>query len=211
MKKMKLLALTLCVGLTLCACGNKAETVTENTEASQETNAEENNDATDEAEETTPETTDEQEDVDTEETDGDNTSDDGDDADATDAKSLADVFAEIKASVELNELMEPGEDFIFNYYGINMSEYEEYIFAVAAESTSADAVIMVKTNGADQADSIKASLESYISEKEMELQDYLPAEYDIVKASSVVIKGDYVYLVISHNAADVTSIIENNL
>lgn len=222
MKKMKLFAICLCVGLCVTACGNAntdstvenaADTAitTEVDENTEETDADEKD--VNEVVEDTEESSDEDVTVATE-NDVENTSDeDVEEAEDNTAEvvALADIYAQIQDEVELVSPMEPGADFIYNFFGIEVSEYEEYVFEMSDDPVSAEAIIMVRTNGSDQTDSAKASLESYLEEKGLELQDYLPEEYDIVADSEVVIKGDYVYLVVSHNASDITAIIENNL
>lgn len=219
MKRAKLLALCLCVGMALSACGNAADTNVENTtaieevtdEISEEVTEEVADEVVEEVKDDVTETENEEVDVDVEDISDDETNEDAVDEQETETVALADVYAAIKDNVELVSPMEPGADFIMNFFGINISEYEEYVFEMSEEAVSAETIIMIKTNGSDQTDSAKAALETYIEDKKMELDNYLPEEYDITADSQVVIKGDYVYLVISHNASAIIDVIESNL
>lgn len=124
------------------------------------------------------------------------------------AKALKDVYSEITSDVSLVSPMEPTEDFIYNYYGIDTNALEEYIFEMSEEATSAEAVIVIKCQDADMRSSIVESLDILREDKMMELENYLPDQYTIVSDSEVVESGDYVYLVISENAQDILSIIK---
>lgn len=204
MKKMKLLALALCTGLVLTACG-QAETEpaeeVEVVEEAEQVEEEQGNEAVEE----------DIEDAETEEESEEETETDETVSENEEAAGLSDLYGQIESAVELVDPSQPSSDFIFNYYGIKLDEYEDFLFEISAEATSAEAVIVLKTNGSDQADSAKLLLEGYLDEKKLELEDYLPEEYTIVADSKVVEKNDYIYLVISHNASDIIDIIENNL
>lgn len=217
MKKMKLMAMALCMGLMLCACGNDntaadsknqettVESSADKTEAASENSADKAEDKKD-AEETKTETEDKKDDK-TEVTDNST-----DTAESKAEVSVRDIYTEITKNVELVSPMEPPADFIGNIiYGFNVNELPEYVFSMPEMAESAELVFIAKTNGADQADTVKNSLESYKNEQAEMMKDYIPAEYDIIAAGNVVIKGDYVYLVISHNSDAIIEIIEKNI
>lgn len=224
MKKMKLLALCLCMGLVISACGAN-DAASDNSEATNletEVSVEDTNPADSEVADNNTENTEDSNEADDSIEEA--TEDEATDSEATEendeatdeneetlGQALTDVYAAITDEVELVSPMEPSPDFIMNFFGINISEYEEYVFEMSEDAVSAETIIMIRTNGSDQTDSAKAALEGFVDNKKMELENYLPEEYDIVADSEVVIKDDYVYLVISHNADAITAIIENNL
>lgn len=219
MKRMKLVALALCTGLVLTACGGANNNTEENvtvTEESQNDVSENSDDKsdnveTDKSEDSDENKTDENK-ADTEDADNQNNEDDNTEAAETDSVSVRAIYDEIAANVELVSPMEPPADFIGNIiYGFNVAELPEYVFSMPEVAESAELVFIAKTTGADQADTVKNSLDAYKTEQAEMMKDYIPAEYDIIEAGQVVIKGDYVYLVISHNRDAIVEIIEKNI
>lgn len=214
MKRMKLAALALCLGLSVCACGNAGDdNKTGDSSADVNVEAEADKDTAESQAEADNEVKDDASDKDAEATNENEVKDENkDETEVSDGVSLEDIYAKIEAEVELVSPMRPGANLISNVvYGVNVDELVEYVCEMPQVAESGEFIFLAKTNGADQADSLKGALESYKSEQATMMQDYLPAEYDIINESEVVITGDYVYLVISHNADQIISIIESSL
>lgn len=125
--------------------------------------------------------------------------------------SIADIYAEIESTVTLVSPMQPSEEFIFNYYGIDTSNLAEYVFEISEEATSAETVIIMKASDSADVVSLQDSLTMVLDDKAFEMQDYLPEQYDIVVESQVKTSGDYVWLVISESANEINSIISKYL
>ena len=134
-----------------------------------------------------------------------------DDNNAGKTGELNSIYNTISSSVSLVSPMEPTEDFIFNYYGIDVSMLNDYLFVMSEDATSAETIIILDAANEEDAASYAELLETLVSDKELELQDYLPEEYAITHDSEVVTDGNYVWLVISHNRDSIVDIIENNL
>lgn len=126
------------------------------------------------------------------------------------AVSLEDVYARIEQEVSLNSPMTVPEEYIANYFGIDVSAAEEYLFVMSEAATSAETIVIVKT-GSENQQAVADALQQVIDQKAAEMEDYLPDQYDIVNKSSVRQAGDYVWLVISENAEAIQAIIEDEL
>lgn len=128
---------------------------------------------------------------------------------ATEAvKPLADIYAEIEEKVELPKMVVLNDNYIANYFGIDLESLDEYVFSNAEEVIYADTVIMMKAKAETDKEVLKEALDTMISHKKAELENYLPEQFKIVEKSGVQVKGEYVYLVISEKAADIESVIE---
>lgn len=175
----KLAALLICgITLTITACGNEATAPAEAPAIEKEAIADTTEDTAEAAE-----------------------------AEEATPASIADIEKEIESSVSLVAPMAMSDDFIFNYYGIDTSSLAEYSFVMSEEATSAETIIIIKVADGST-DQVKGQLQAILDEKAMEMEDYLPEEYEIVKKASVTVKGDYVYLVISNSASEIQSIID---
>lgn len=120
---------------------------------------------------------------------------------------LSDMYAEIESAVELPKMVILNDNYIANYFGIDLDTLEEYVFTNAEEVIYADTVIMMKAKSGTDKEVLKEALDTMIDHKKAELENYLPEQFKIVEKSTVQIKGDYVYLVISEKAADIEAVI----
>ncbi|SEA59069.1 protein of unknown function [Oribacterium sp. KHPX15] len=102
-------------------------------------------------------------------------------------------------------------NYIANYYGIDASQLEGYVFAMAEDVTHADTVAILKAKDASSVAALAGQLSAVQQQKAQELQDYMPDQYQIVAASSVKTAGNYVYLVMSPNAAAIEQTIASNI
>lgn len=127
------------------------------------------------------------------------------------AKSVQDIYGEIGQKVALNSPMLLPDDFIMNYYGIDVSTLDEYVFSMSEAAISAETVVILKAKDAGSTGDLSASLQTVIDQKRSEMENYLPEQFDIVDKSSVQVKGNYVYLVISENADAISQIIQADL
>lgn len=127
------------------------------------------------------------------------------------AADLRTIYESVGEAVELPSMVEGDDDYISNYYGIDSADLEEYVFAEAEDATLASCVIMMKAKDEAAAARVETALNTVLSQKAAEMQDYIPEQYDIVTDSSVKTEGLYVYLVISEDMDKIESTIQSAL
>lgn len=123
------------------------------------------------------------------------------------AKPLSEIYTEIEGAVELPKMVVLNDNYIANYFGIDLETLEEYVFTNAEEVIYADTVIMMKAKTDTDKEVLKEALNTMVEHKKAELENYLPEQFKIVEKSEVQVKGDYVYLVISEKASDIEAVI----
>lgn len=126
-------------------------------------------------------------------------------------KSITDIYSEIESSVTLYSPFCWDDDYISNYYGIDVSTLDEYVFSISEDATSAEAIIIMKAKNASNIVALSDCLQVVVDEKKNEMENYLPEQFKIVEKSSVQTKDNYVWLVISENADAITKIIEDGI
>lgn len=208
-----------------------AETTAAATEAAEETTAaaEETTPAAEEttaaAEETTPaaEESSEEETTTAEETTAEETTKEESKEETTEAETTAEAATEAaksgaapsdiysKVTGLLPGMITVDANYIANYYGIDASQLDGYVFAMAEDVTKADTVAILKAKDAASVATLAGQLSAVQQQKAQELQDYMPEQYQIVAASSVKTAGDYVYLVMSSNAAAIEQTIASSI
>ena len=125
--------------------------------------------------------------------------------------SIAEVYEKIGAEVSLQSPECMDDDFISNYYGLDTALLEEYVFSISSDAAQAETVIIAKVKDVSDTEAVAESLQSVMEDKKAEMENYIPEQFAIVEKSEVVIKDNYVWLVISENKDSITSVIENNL
>lgn len=123
-------------------------------------------------------------------------------------KSVKDIYGEITQKVALNSPMVVPDDYISNYYGIDVGSLDEYVFSMSEAAISAETVAILKAKDAGSTAGLSAALQTVIDQKKSEMENYLPDQFQIVDKSSVRVNGNYVYLVISDQADAINQIIQ---
>ena len=90
---------------------------------------------------------------------------------------------------------------------INADEVEEVVGKMAMMNVQASRYFIIKAkDGA--VDSVREKVENYGNSYEQQWETYLPAQYELVKQRRVGVKGNYVYLIIAENAAELEALIK---
>lgn len=127
------------------------------------------------------------------------------------AKAITEIYEDITKTVTLYSPFCWDDEFISNYYGIDVSSLEEYVFSMSEDATSAETIIIMKAKDATSVSSLSDCLQVVVDEKRNEMENYLPEQFEIVEKSSVQTQNNYVWLVISENADTITNIIKDSI
>ena len=121
----------------------------------------------------------------------------------------ADIYS--KVTSYLPSMVSFDDSYISNYYGIDASQLDGYVFAAAEDVTQADTVVILKAKDASSVSTLSSQLATVKQQKEAELQDYNPTAYQVAAAGYVKISGNYVYLIMSNNASAIDQVISANV
>ncbi len=133
----------------------------------------------------------------------------GDDQPKKDVKSLTDVYADIQSAVTLPDLLELDGNDLYTYVGIPAEAYTEAVALIPTEAILGDMLFLFHAADSDSIKTIESKLNDFRKQKLNEMDNYLPDEYDKIKASSVTNFGDYVWLVVSSDSAKIQKIIND--
>lgn len=121
----------------------------------------------------------------------------------------ADIYSKITSY--LPSMVSFDDSYISNYYGIDASQLDGYVFAAAEDVTQADTVVILKAKDASSVSTLSSQLATVKQQKEAELQDYNPTAYQVAAAGYVKTSGNYVYLIMSNNASAIDQVISANV
>ncbi|MGN0507217.1 MAG: DUF4358 domain-containing protein [Lachnospiraceae bacterium] len=125
-----------------------------------------------------------------------------DNREAVVTQTLEEIYTQMETNVELPTMVRLEDDYITNYYGADLSTFDEYVFAAAEDALLAENIILVKMKDGESNEAVVKLLNNIIKQKKTELESYLPEQYKIVEKSEVVTNGDYVVLIISSKKAE---------
>ena len=126
-------------------------------------------------------------------------------------KSIDEIYQEIEQSVSLQSPQRMDEDFILNYYGIDVTTLEEYVFSMSEDAAQAETIVIMKVSNSEDLEEFADCLQTIVDDKKSEMENYIPEQFAIVEKSRVRTKDDYIWLVISDNADKITDVIESGL
>lgn len=128
---------------------------------------------------------------------------------ASNGAAPADIYS--KVTSYLPSMVSFDDSYISNYYGIDASQLDGYVFAAAEDVTQADTVVILKAKDAASVSTLSSQLATVKQQKEAELQDYNPTAYQVAAAGYVKTSGNYVYLIMSNNASAIDQVISANV
>ena len=101
--------------------------------------------------------------------------------------------------------------FLMNYYGIDASKLEDYVFASCLDSTSADSIILMRLKDESSADEVIGGLNMLLEQMSIELESYNPEANELVKAAKVRRNGKNIDLIIHKDRNAILSVIDSSL
>ena len=110
---------------------------------------------------------------------------------------LAKVMTDMKAKITNKEMMDLSKEDLMANYGIEPADVKQLAAYVDSTGTKGDEIILLEGKDADAAKRIKEKLDTRYRQKEVEMKDYLPAEYAVLKKCSVTQDGNYVSMIVS--------------
>ncbi|MHC1694692.1 MAG: DUF4358 domain-containing protein [Eubacteriales bacterium] len=128
--------------------------------------------------------------------------------------SLSDILTQIKDNVTLPEMMDYSENDIKTQLGVTTEDYSEVTCSASNDGYYPDFIFIAKAKDSSALDKMESKLGNYRSHKINEWKDYLPdvpERFEAIERSTVIKKGDYVYLVISTEDANINGIISEKI
>lgn len=126
---------------------------------------------------------------------------------AAQSKPVADIYAQIESEVAMPEMLTMSDDDLYDYWGIDVSSYSEYVFKYA-DGLYADHIFIIRSDDESVRADAKEFFDSYVNYVTTSLANYNPEEAGKIEKAVVKTSGNCVYLVISDDVSTICSIIE---
>ncbi len=110
---------------------------------------------------------------------------------------LAKVMTDMKTKITNKDMMDLSKDDLMTNYGIEAADVKQFAAYIDSTGTKGDEIVFLEGKDADAAKRMKEKLDARYKQKEVEMKDYLPEEYAMLKKCSVNQDGNYVSMIIS--------------
>lgn len=117
----------------------------------------------------------------------------------------------MKEKITNTELMDlSGEDLMANY-GIDSADVKRFAACVDSTGTKGDEIVLIEGRDDDAASRVQEKLETRYKQKSVEMKDYLPEEFAVLKKCRVARNGRYVSMIVSPQHEELEKIYEESL
>ena len=114
---------------------------------------------------------------------------------------LGDVMAKFTLG---DEMLSLDENDLLDLYGIKSEDVKQFAGAVNTSGIKCDEIVMIEAVDASAAGRVKSALDNRYQAKLNEMENYIPEEYAVIKECSVTASGNFVAMIVSRNAAELT-------
>jgi hypothetical protein len=122
---------------------------------------------------------------------------------------LGKVITDMKAKITNTEMMDLSKEDLMPNYGIEAADVKQFAAYVDSTGIKGDEIVFLEGKDADAAKRIKEKLDDRYKQKEVEMKDYLPAEYAVLKKCSVKQDGNYVSMIVSPQYEELVKIYDS--
>lgn len=110
------------------------------------------------------------------------------------------LYEKILSETSTDSMSILSEKKLNTYIGLSSDLYSASVVALCGDSVLADEIWLVEATDADALKEITALAEERLEQKALEMENYLPDQYEIVKQAKVVTRGLYLGVFVSPEA-----------
>ena len=120
------------------------------------------------------------------------------------------ITAKLQSDMKFPEMMEKNDTWLAKYYTMPSKTVKAFSVYICSSSASADEIAVIEGNSADDADKIKAAVQSRIDQKSAMFKNYgQPQEYTDITNCVLETKGAYVLFAVTNDSTKARKIMES--
>lgn len=123
---------------------------------------------------------------------------------------LSGVMTNMKEKITNTELMDLTPDDLMPNYGIDSADVKQFAACADSTGTKGDEIVLIEGRNDEAASRIQEKLEARYKQKSVEMKDYLPEEFAVLKKCRVVRKGLFVSMIVSPQQEELEKIYEES-
>lgn len=118
------------------------------------------------------------------------------------SKSFDTIAGAVETSVNTETLSKAESRELKRYYGLNSADYDGVLLYVSQSSVSAEEILLIKVRSEGQKPSVQEAIRDRAQSRRTAFDGYAEEQVRLVDDSITVIRGDYIFFVISPDASE---------
>lgn len=116
--------------------------------------------------------------------------------------SFSNVVQEIENSYDLSSMRKGDSKSLKRYYGLNSNDFEDFRLYLPSSTMDVNELLIIKVKDEKQIEGVENSIEGRISKSLESFKDYAPEQANLIENNEMVIRGKYIFFVISDKAEE---------
>lgn len=117
------------------------------------------------------------------------------------SRPFEEVEKAVRKEIDEEKLKDVSDRGLKRYYGLNEADYDGVMMYVSTSSMSAEEVLLIRAKNTEQAQELERAIEKRIGERKDVFDGYAPEQVKILEEAEKSVRGTYVFLAVSPDAA----------
>lgn len=126
-------------------------------------------------------------------------------------KSFGEVAENVEAGLKKDSLAKQNAQALKRYYGLNGADYEGAALYMAGDSISVEEILMVKVKNDQQVHIIQDAVRERVNSRKNSFENVSPEQVKILEKARVLVRGRFVFFVVSKNAQEYAELFTESL
>ncbi len=126
-------------------------------------------------------------------------------------KSFEDVANQVEDGIEKEHLVKQNAQAVKRYYGVNSADYEGVLLYTSKDSISPEEILLVKVKTDRQVQSLQDAVWQRVESRKNSFENIAPDQVAVLEKAQILVRGRFVFLIVSQNAQEYSSLFTNSL
>lgn len=126
-------------------------------------------------------------------------------------KAFEEVVGDVEAGFHTDSLVKQNAQALKRYYGLNSADYEGVALYLSEEGISAEEILLVKAGNDHQVNTIKDAVRERIDNRKDIFADVAPEQVKLLDKAQVLVRGRFVFFVVSKDAQEYADLFTESL
>ncbi len=126
-------------------------------------------------------------------------------------KSFEEVAGGIESGITTEKLVKQNKQSLKRYYGLNSADYDGVLLYTSKDSISAEEILMVKTKTDRQVQEIRDAIQVRLDQRENNFENMAPNQLKVLDKAQILVRGRFVFFVISEEAQEYSALFTKSL
>lgn len=116
---------------------------------------------------------------------------------------VSQIEERVMKNIDTTDMIKLDDKKLERVYGIKADEIEGFFIYVSTSNIKADEIAVFRAKDSNGIENIKAKIADRMVQLGTSFKDYLPEQYSVIEKRTLEVKGNYIFLVVSKNGAEI--------